>query len=102
MRLRPELSTSPDPSVMVCNLSAPEISRLGAELARRGVLHRYVRPYANMQRWWERSLARAPGVGGLYERTLGRRTPPPGLPLDKVVEAGVAEDFAAAGVGRLP
>jgi glycosyltransferase involved in cell wall biosynthesis len=102
MRPRPELAASPDPSVMVCNLSAPEINRLGAELARRGVLHRYVRPYANMQRWWERSLARAPGVGGLYERTLGRRTPPPGLPLDKVIEAGVAEDFAAAGVGRLP
>lgn len=87
---------------MVCNLSAPEINRLGVELARRGVLHKYVRPYANMQRWWERSLAHAPGVGKLYERTLGRRTPPPGLPLDKVIEAGVAEDFAAAGVGRLP
>ena len=89
-------------SVMVCNLSAPEINRLGVELARRGVLHKYVRPYANMQRWWERSLAGAPGVGALYERTLGRRTPPPGLPLDKVIEAGIAEDFAAAAVGRLP
>ena len=45
-------------SVMVSNLSAPEINRLGVELARRGVLHRYVRPYANMQRGWERALSR--------------------------------------------
>ena len=89
-------------SVMVCNLSAPEINRLGVELARRGVLQSYVRPYANMQRWWERGLARTPGVGSLYERTLGRRLPPAGLPLDKVIEAGVAQDFVAAGVGRLP
>jgi glycosyltransferase involved in cell wall biosynthesis len=89
-------------SVMVCNLSAPEVNRLGVELARRGVLHRYVRPYANMQRWWERSLARVPGIGPIYGRTLGRRLPPPGLPLDKVIEAGVAEDFASALVGRLP
>ena len=89
-------------SVMVCNLSAPEINRLGVELARLGVLRRYVRPYANMQRWWERALGRTPGVGAMYERTLGRRLPPAGLPLDKVIEAGVAQDFAAAGVGRLP
>ncbi|MEJ1964419.1 MAG: glycosyltransferase [Gammaproteobacteria bacterium] len=89
-------------SVMVCNLSAPEINRLGVELERRGVLRNYVRPYANMQRWWERSLARTPGVGAFYDRTFGRRTPPSGLPLEKIVEAGVAEDFAAAAIGRLP
>ncbi|MEJ0036285.1 MAG: glycosyltransferase family 4 protein [Gammaproteobacteria bacterium] len=89
-------------SVMVCNLSAPEINRLGVELARLGVLKRYVRPYANMQRWWERALAHAPGVGKLYHRTLGRRVLPAGLPRDKVIEAGVAQDFAAAGVARLP
>ena len=89
-------------AVMVCNLSAPEINRLGVELARRGVLHRYVRPYANMQRWWERALARAPRVGRIYGRTLGRRLPPPGLPPEKVIQAGVAEDFASAIIGRLP
>jgi glycosyltransferase involved in cell wall biosynthesis len=89
-------------SVMVCNLSAPEINRLGVELARRGVLQRYVRPYANMQRGWERALSRTPGIGALYARTLGRRLPPPGLPPDKVVQAGVAADFASAVVGRLP
>jgi glycosyltransferase involved in cell wall biosynthesis len=90
------------PSVLVSNLSAPEINRLGVELATRGVLHRYVRPYVNRQRWWERSLRRAPGIGSTYERTLGRRTPPPGLPMDRVVEAGVFEDFAAAAVNRMP
>ena len=89
-------------SVMVCNLSAPEINRLGVELARRGVLHRYVRPYANMQRWWERALSRTPGIGALYGRTLGRRVPPSGLPPHKVIQAGVAEDFSSAIIGRLP
>lgn len=89
-------------SVMVCNLSAPEINRLGVELARRRVLHKYVRPYANMQRWWERAVSRMPGIGSIYGRTLGRRLPPPGLPPDKVIQAGVAEDFTSAMIGRLP
>jgi len=90
------------PAVVVSNLSAPEINRLGVELAQLGVLHKYVRPYFNRQRWWERSLGGAPGIGPMFERTLGRRTPPQGLPLAKVIEAGVAEDFAAAVVNRLP
>lgn len=89
-------------SVMVCNLSAPEINRLGVELARRGVLHQYVRPYANMQRWWERALSGTPGIGALYGRTLGRRLPPSGLPAEKVIQAGITEDFASAVIGRLP
>jgi glycosyltransferase involved in cell wall biosynthesis len=97
----PEPSGSRLPSVLVSNLSAPEINRLGVELARRGALHGYVRPYVNRRRWWERSLERAPGIGPIFERTLGRRTPPPGLPLSKVIEAGVTQDFAAAAVGRL-
>lgn len=89
-------------SVLVANLGAPEINRLGVELERRGVLRQYVRPYVNKRRAWERLLERAPGVGGLYGRTLGRRTPPPGLPLEKVIEAGVRQDFLAALVGRWP
>jgi len=89
-------------SVIVCNLSAPEVNRLGVELARRGVLQGYVRPYANMQRWWERALSRTPVVGALYGRTLGRRLPPPGLPPEKVIQAGIVEDFASAAIGRLP
>lgn len=96
------IDSTPAESVMVCNLSAPEINRLGVELARRRVLHKYVRPYANMQRWWERAVSRTPGIGPLYGRTLGRRLPPPGLPPDKVIQAGIAEDFAAAVIGRMP
>jgi glycosyltransferase involved in cell wall biosynthesis len=91
-----------EPAVLVANLSAPEINRLAVELEQRGVLHRYVRPYVNKQRWWERAAEMTPGIGGAYGRTLGRRTAPAGLPLDKVVEAGVAQDFGAALVGRLP
>jgi len=90
------------PSVLVANLSAPEINRLGIELERRGVLGRYVRPYANKGRPWERAIEGVPGIGRIYARTLGRRAPPPGLPLERVVEAGIAQDFFAAALGRLP
>jgi len=87
---------------MVANLSAPEMNRLGVELERRGVLRRYVRPYANKGRLWERAIERVPGIGRLYARTLGRRSPPSGLPLDRVIEAGITQDFLAAAIGRLP
>jgi glycosyltransferase involved in cell wall biosynthesis len=87
--------------VLVANLSAPEITRLAAELARRGQLTHYVRPYTNKRRPWERALERTPRLGAVYMRTLGRRVPPEGLPLERIVEAGVIEDFAAAAVGRL-
>lgn len=88
--------------VIVANLSAPEINRLGVELADRGLLEKYVRPYLNRGRVWERTLERTPGVGALYDRTLGRRTLPPGLPLPRVIEAGISADFAAAALGRIP
>ncbi|MBV9695420.1 MAG: hypothetical protein JO005_00625, partial [Gammaproteobacteria bacterium] len=90
------------PSVLVANLSAPEIARVGIRLEQVGALYRYVRPYLNRGRWWERAAERIPLLGRAYSRTLGRRTPPRGLPLAKVVEAGVAEDFGAAVLGRLP
>src|SRR5215472_14773525 len=96
------MSARPLPSVMVANLSAPEMNRLGVELERRGVLRRYVRPYANKGRLWERAIERVPGIGRLYARTLGRRSPPSGLPLDRVIEAGITQDFLAAAIGRLP
>jgi glycosyltransferase involved in cell wall biosynthesis len=89
-------------SVVVANLNAPEISHLSVELARRGALHSYVRQYVNKGRLWEQSVARLPGIGAMYGRTLGRRTPPSGLPLGKVVEAGILPDFLAAVVGRMP
>jgi glycosyltransferase involved in cell wall biosynthesis len=88
-------------SVLVANLGAPEINRLGVELERRGVLRGYVRPYVNRERAWEHALRRLPGAGPMYGRTLGRRRPPAGLPLGRVQEAGVMPDFLAALVGRM-
>jgi glycosyltransferase involved in cell wall biosynthesis len=88
--------------VLVANLLAPEINRLGVELERRGVLRCYLRPYVNKRRRWEQLIEHVPGIGSLYGRTLGRRSPPPGLPLHKVVEAGVVHDFLSAGLGRVP
>jgi glycosyltransferase involved in cell wall biosynthesis len=90
------------PKVLVATLSAPELSRLAIELDRRGALTQYVRPYTNKGRIWERVLERTPKLGGVYMRTLGRRVPPAGLSVSKVIEAGVLQDFAAAGIGRLP
>ena len=90
------------PKVLVATLSAPELSRLAIELDRRGSLTQYILRYTNKGRIWERALARTPRLGRVYMRTLGRRTPPAGLPLAKVIEAGVQHDFAAAAIGRLP
>jgi len=90
------------PRVLVATLSAPELSRLAIELDRRGSLTQYVRPYTNKGRMWERLLERTPKLGSLYVRTLGRRVPPAGLAPAKVIEAGTLQDFAAAGLGRLP
>lgn len=89
-------------AVLVANLGAPEINRLGVELERRGVLMGYVRQYVNKHRWWESLIEHAPGLGRLYGRTLGRRSAPLGLPLYKVVEAGVTQDVLAAALGKLP
>ena len=66
-------------SITVINYSAPEINHLAAELAATGLLKRYVRPYANQGRGWERQLERLPGLGGLYRKSLGRRVMPPGF-----------------------
>jgi glycosyltransferase involved in cell wall biosynthesis len=90
-----------DVRVLVANLSAPEIGHLAAELARRDQLVGYVRPYANKGRWWERALRRTPKLGDAYGRTLGRRLPPEGLPLESIDEAGVLADFGAAVLGRV-
>jgi glycosyltransferase involved in cell wall biosynthesis len=89
-------------SVVVANFVAPEINRLSVALAQRGALRWYVRPYVNKGRRWERGIEAVPRIGGLYTRTLGRRTAPAGLPLQKVIEAGVTRDFLAAMAGRMP
>jgi glycosyltransferase involved in cell wall biosynthesis len=89
-------------SVLVANLGSPEINRLGIELERRGTLRCYVRPYINKRRWWERLIESTPAAGNAYRATLGRRVPPPGLPLHKVFEAGVTQDLLGAMIGRFP
>ncbi len=94
--------TMPLHSVLVANVGAPEINRLSIELERRELLRRYIRPYLNRRRWWERALERTPKAGRLYARTLGRRTPPAGLPLPRIDEAGVMADFLGAAVARAP
>jgi glycosyltransferase involved in cell wall biosynthesis len=86
--------------VLMANLSAPELTHLAAELACRGDLMRYVRRYANQNRWWERLLRQIPGAGPAYARTLGLRLPPEGLQRCQLVEAGVLQDFAAALLNR--
>jgi glycosyltransferase involved in cell wall biosynthesis len=90
------------PSVLVASLGAPEINRLGVELERRGVLRWYVRPYVNKRRRWERLIERVPRIASFYGRTLGRRLPPAGLPLQRVIEAGLGKDLLGAAVARLP
>lgn len=86
--------------VLMANLSAPELTHLAAEFARRGLLMRYVRRYANQGRWWERAIQRLPGAGAAYARTLGLRLPPEGLEARHLVEAGVLQDFTVALVNR--
>jgi glycosyltransferase involved in cell wall biosynthesis len=87
--------------VLVVSLSAPELDRLAVELAQRRRLAGYVKRYVNKRRWWERALTRAPVVGRVYDRTLGRRLPPEGVPLELVLEAGTVPDFVAAALNRV-
>jgi glycosyltransferase involved in cell wall biosynthesis len=89
------------PRVLMANLSAPELRYLASEFARRELLVRYVCRYANQNRGWERALARLPGAGRAYMRSLGRRRLPQGLLPQHITEAGVASDFLAALITRI-
>jgi hypothetical protein len=88
--------------VRVVNFNSPELNHLAAVLAAAGALEGLVRPYVNKGRRWERTLAAAPGLGGLYARTFGRR----GLPDARVAaltrEAGVLTDWCSAAIARTP
>lgn len=88
--------------VAVINYSAPEINYLAAALARTGNLRRYVRPYANLSRPWERRLERYAPFRDLYNRTMGRRVLPPSIPVGQVSEIGVPLDFLRAALLRVP
>ncbi len=87
-------------NALLVSLGAPEMDRLAVELANRHALVGLVRRYANKQRWWERTIANLPLLGGAYVSTLGRRLPPHGLDGSLVIEAGVMTDFAGAMVNR--
>jgi glycosyltransferase involved in cell wall biosynthesis len=96
----PDAMSTGNGKVLMANMSAPELTHLAAEFARSGLLTRYVRRYANQNRWWERAIQRLPGAGAVYARTLGLRLPPEGLQARHLEEAGVLQDFAAAIVSR--
>jgi glycosyltransferase involved in cell wall biosynthesis len=88
--------------ILVINYTAPEINHLAAELAETGLLKRYIRPYGNQGRNWERLLERMPGMGQAYRKTLGRRLMPQGFGPGQIREGATLADFANAVVGKLP
>ena len=88
--------------IQVVNSSFPEINHLAAALAEAGILSVYVRPYANLDRGWERRLATLPGLGRLHARSFGRRRMPAPLGKTHVSEAGMLWDLLMAAHGRLP
>lgn len=86
-----------DEKILVINYSAPELNHLAAAVDEAGVLLRYVRPYANQNRLWERITASLPWFGNLYGQTFGRRILPPGLGRKHLHETAVMTDMLSAG-----
>ena len=84
-------------SIIVVNYSSPEMNHLAAAMAEHGLLQKYIRPYANQHRAWERAIAQLPGFGRLYTKTFGRRTMPQGLGSDDIRETAVWQDIVRAG-----
>jgi glycosyltransferase involved in cell wall biosynthesis len=88
--------------ILVVNSSSQAVDHLAAGLAESDLLSTYVRPYANLDRWWEQRLSRLPGLGQAYARTFGRRRLPAPLGKAEICESGVLWDFLMAAHGRLP
>ena len=88
--------------ILAVNSASNALNHIAAELAETGLLFTYVRPYANLDRRWEKLLAELSGLGQAYSRTFGRRRMPPPLGVAHVHEAGVALDFLMAAQDRLP
>lgn len=88
--------------ILVINTSFPELNHLAAGLAAQGLLSCYVRPYANMGRAMERTLASAPGMGWAYAQTFGRRVMPAPLASEHMQQTALGWDFAMAIHARLP
>jgi len=91
------MSKSGKSNVFVVNYTAHAMNHLAAALAERGLLQKYIRPYANQHRAWERAVARLPGFGRLYTKTFGRRVMPPGLTSGDIHETAVWQDIVRAG-----
>jgi glycosyltransferase involved in cell wall biosynthesis len=89
------------PRTLVVNFNAPELNQLALALAHAGRLERYVRPYVNKGRWWERTLAAAPLAGRLYGATFGRRLMEDRELARLTSESGVLADVLAATTMRL-
>ena len=94
------MSSSALPSVLVVNFNAPELNQLAVALARSGQLTRFVRPYVNKGRWWEKALAALPLAGRVYAGTFARRRLEDPALLTLTHEGGVVADMASAAVGR--
>lgn len=88
--------------ILVVNSSFPELDQLAAALAEAGMLSSYVRPYANLDRRWEKVLAELPRLGRIYTRTFGRRKMPAPLGKECILETGILWDFLMAAHARLP
>ncbi len=95
------MSAFPAPRTLVVNFNAPELNNLALALAHAGRLSRYVRPYANKRRWWERALAATPLAGAAYGSTFGRRLMADDALARLTCESGVLPDVLAAATMRL-
>jgi glycosyltransferase involved in cell wall biosynthesis len=89
------------PRTLVVNFNAPELNQLALALAHAGRLERYVRPYVNKGRGWERMLASVPLAGRVYASTFGRRLMADPALARLTREAGVLPDVLAATSMRL-
>ncbi len=88
--------------VTIINYTAPELNHLAAGADEARLLTHYVRPYANLERGWERVLSALPGASTLYGRTFGRRRMPQGLRRDHLHEAAIATDLLGAFLRHFP
>jgi len=91
-----------EPSILIVNSSSFSVNQLAAALAEAGLLSRYVRPYANLNRGWERVAAGLPGLGEAYMRSFGRRVMPEPLGREHITETALLWDFAMAVNVRMP
>lgn len=91
----------PIPRSLVINFNSPELNYLALALAENGSLCRYVRPYINKGRVWERVLGSLPMLGKTYEGTFGRRRIRNPQLAGLTQEAGIFADIGAAVIGRM-